>query len=98
MSSTFGTESILILISALIFITSFLWKDFISDLQEDFFPKSHGYLGRFFYVLITTSILIIIIINLKDRLRAEFESQPKSKTKSNKSKSNKIIEFDDTPL
>ena len=39
---SFKREFGLILIGALIFTASFLWKDLITDVEEKYFPNSNG--------------------------------------------------------
>lgn len=65
-NATFTNEFGLIIVSSIIFIASFLWKDLLSDLQEELFPKSKGFSGRFFFVVITTTILITVAVHLKN--------------------------------
>lgn len=80
---SFQKEFGLIIISALVFIVSFLWKDFLSDIEEIYFPKQYGMLGRFLYMMIITIIIISFIIYLKNQLGFS---------------SSNTINFDDIPL
>ena len=62
---SFKKEFGLIIVGAVIFTASFLWKDFISDVEEKYFPKSQGLGNRFFFVIIITIVLIAIAVHLK---------------------------------
>lgn len=62
---SFRKEFGLILVGAIVFTASFLWKDLISDIQEYYFPKNFGLKGRALYVFVVTTILIIAAINLR---------------------------------
>lgn len=81
---TFQNDFLLIFIGAIVFTASFLWKDFISDIQESIFPKKSGFFGRFLFVLLTTFILISFSVYLKNTFR--LASSPN------------IIRFDDNPI
>ena len=74
----------MIIISAIVFIASFLWKDFLSDIEERLFPKTDGFIGRFFFVVIATICLVLMAVYLKNILGL--------------SNTNRIVKFDDTPL
>lgn len=82
---SFRQEFGFIIISALIFVASFLWKDFFSDLEEYYFPKKNGILSRFFYTVIVSCIVIFIAVNLKNLLGYTKEIQSG-------------LNFDDSPL
>lgn len=66
LSENFSNSIALIIISSLIFIASFLWKDFLTDLQSYLFPNSKNMLNRFLYTLALSSILILIAVLLKE--------------------------------
>ena len=83
-NNMFKTEFGLIFIGAIIFVASFMWKDFLSDVEEHFFPKTDGFVGRFIYVVVITVILVIIAVHLKTMLGLVG--------------ANNIIQFDDTPI
>lgn len=70
-NTTFTNEFGLIIVSAIIFIASFLWKDLLSDLQDKLFPKNKGFLGRFFFVLIITTILVTVAVYLKNNFKLQ---------------------------
>lgn len=82
--STFQSEFVLIIIGAIIFTASFLWKDFISDLQEYIFPKTSGIVGRFLFVIVATVILVSIAVKLKNSYRIP--------------RSSNLFQFDDGPI
>lgn len=66
--STIKKEYWLIIIGALIFTASFLWKDLLTDFEEHLFPKGSGLLGRTLYVLVVTFIIVMISVHLKTKL------------------------------
>lgn len=81
---SFKTEFGLIIVSAIIFIASFLWKDFLSDIEEHLFPKTDGFIGRFFFVVMATICLVLIAVYLKNILKLSYVGD--------------VIKFDDTPI
>lgn len=62
---SFKKEFGLILVGAIIFVASFLWKDLLLEIEEYFFPKSNGLAGRIIFTVVVTIILITIAIHLK---------------------------------
>lgn len=62
---SFRREFGLIVVGAVIFTASFLWRDFLTDVEELYFPKHRGLSNRFLYVLIVTIILVTIAILLR---------------------------------
>lgn len=64
----FKEEFGLIMIGALVFIVSFLWKDYISDMQHVIFKTYSNPLTRFLYILVITIIVISLIVYLKNYL------------------------------
>lgn len=62
---TFKKEFGLIIVGAIIFTASFLWKDLLSEIEEKFFPKGYGLMGRIFFVILVTLILVVLAIELK---------------------------------
>lgn len=64
----FKEEFGLIFIGALVFIVSFLWKDYISDMQQVIFKTYSNPLTRFLYILAITIIVISLIVHLKNYL------------------------------
>ena len=75
----------LIIVSALIFTASFLWKDFLTDVEKMYFPKNKGLGGRFFFVVLVTVILVAVAVHL----RVVFGLSSTDKNP---------IEFDDSPI
>ena len=65
MDYSFTQEFGLILVGAIVFIASFLWKDFFSDIQEKFFPKTEGLTDRFIFIVIVTVGLVIFAVSLR---------------------------------
>jgi len=66
--SLFSQELGLIIIGALIFIVSFMWKDFITDLEHIFISKNPSMTARFFYILAVTIIVIYGVVLLRNSL------------------------------
>lgn len=64
--SSFQKDFGLILVGAIIFIASLLWKDLISDAQEKFFPKAGSFFKRFLYVFIVTMILLMFAVFIRN--------------------------------
>ena len=85
--TSFKKEFGLILVSAIIFIASFLWKDLISDVEEKYFPKEYGLTGRAVFVLIVTIGLIAIAIFIRNWFGLNKQSSD-----------DRGIEFDDQPI
>ena len=56
----------LILIGAIIFTASFLWKDLFSDVREKYFPAKFGLTGRFMFTFVITIILVMIAVQLRN--------------------------------
>lgn len=79
--TSFKREFGLIIVGAIIFIASFLWKDFIKEVEEQYFPRSYGLAGRAIYTIVITVILVIIAIFIKNIFGigtrgAEFDDSP----------------------
>ena len=57
----------LVVVGAVIFIASLLWRDFMKDLENLLFPNHDGYslIFRFLYVVIITFVLVFVAIKLK---------------------------------
>jgi len=64
-TTSFKKELGFILVGAIVFTASFLWKDFILDIEEHLFPKHHGLLMRFLFIVMVTIILVVIMVYLK---------------------------------
>jgi hypothetical protein len=73
---SFKKEFGLIVIGALVFTASFLWKDLLTDIEETYFPKKCGMTGRVLYVFVVTSILILLAIHLRTRLGLTSDQLP----------------------
>jgi len=65
MDHSFTQEFGLILVGAIIFIASFLWKDFFTDVEELYFPKHQGLQYRFIFIVIVTVGLIVFAVSLR---------------------------------
>ncbi len=86
-----NTESIkqefgLIIVGAIIFTASFLWKDLISDIQDVYFPKINGLMGRLIFTAFITIILVMVAVHLRGLLGINTPSRQSS------------IQFDDDPI
>ena len=82
---SFRKEFGLILVGAIIFTASFLWKDFLTDLEQYFFPKGQNLTGRALYTIIVTIILILMAVHLRTVFGLSSSSQSS-------------IKFDDSPI
>jgi len=63
--SSFQKEFGLIVVGAVIFIASFLWKDLLVDIEDYYFPQKSSIVSRIIYTIVLTIILITIAIYLK---------------------------------
>jgi len=68
-ASTFSEELGLILVGALVFIISFMWKDFITDFQHVFLSENPSILARFFYTLLVSIFIVQIIVWIRNYLK-----------------------------
>lgn len=82
-SESFKKEFGLIIIGAIIFTASFLWKDLFNDVEEMYFPKAKGLLGRVFFTFIVTVLLIFLAVFLRRMLGLDTQN---------------VIKFDDNPI
>ena len=64
--SRFNREFALIIIGALIFTASFLWKDFFTEIEEHFVPKHQGLLPRFIFLLVVSLVLVGSAVHLRN--------------------------------
>ena len=57
----------LIIVGAIVFVASLLWRDFIMEVENVLFPNHDAYnlIYRFLYVIIITFILVYAAIKLK---------------------------------
>lgn len=62
---SFRQEFGIILIGAIVFTASFLWRDFFSDIREAYFPAQNDLIGRFIFTLLITAGLIYFAIHLR---------------------------------
>lgn len=77
----------LILVGAIIFTASFMWKDLFMDIEEYYFPKEF-YIGyRIVFVLIITALLVLLSVYLKGIFGLN-----------NTTNSGSAIAFDDSPI
>lgn len=63
--NSYRKEFGLIFVGAIIFVASFMWKDVLMDIEDMFFPKSHGIVGRLLYTFLITVILVMAAVHLK---------------------------------
>lgn len=82
---SFKKEFGLIIVGAIIFTASFLWKDLLSDIEELYFPKKYGIGGRLFFTVLVTVIMVMIAVHLRNFLGLNQQQ-------------NQPIRFDDDPL
>lgn len=87
--TSFKKEFGLILVSAVIFIASFLWKDLISDVREKYFPHGYGLLGRTIFTLVISIGLILLVIFIRNVFGLANRNDEKDKSD---------VTFDDSPL
>ncbi|XWV26835.1 hypothetical protein QJ857_gp0215 [Tupanvirus soda lake] len=87
---SFKREFGLIIVGGIVFTASFLWKDYLSDVRELYFPKKYGIFGRFVYTIIVTMILVMFAIHLRNLLGINSETNQDPKDTS--------IKFDDNPI
>ena len=78
----------LIVVGAILFTASFLWKDLITEIEETYFPKINGIGARIVFTIIVTIILVIIAVEMKDFFGIS----------SSKRKLENKIQFDDEPI
>ena len=90
--ASFKNEFGLILIGAIIFTASFLWKDLLSDVEEIYFPKSEGLTGRIIFTIVITITLICLAVLLRKLLKLD------NNTNNTNDKNKSPIQFDDTPI
>lgn len=64
-TSSFKKEFGLIMVGALIFTASFLWKDLIKDYEDAFLPKKYSLLWRSIYTILITVVLVLLAIHMR---------------------------------
>lgn len=87
---TFKSGFVLVIVGAIIFTASFLWKDLLNDIQDAYLPKHHILLYRTISTLIITILLVALAVYLQNKF-----AQPSSSTTSESVPS---ITFDDSPI
>lgn len=65
-NSSFRRDYGLILVGAVIFTASLLWRDFFVDVKNKYFPHTHKITDRFIYTVLVTMILIYVTIYLRN--------------------------------
>lgn len=85
--SSFKKDFGLILVGAIIFVASFMWKDLLTDVKEKYFPKQAGFYKRVLYVVIVTLILLVLAVIIRNVFGL-----------SNAGNGNASANFDDSPL
>lgn len=56
----------LIVVSAILFTASFLWRDFFADVRETFFPGKGGLGSRALYTILVTLLLVVAAGSLRN--------------------------------
>lgn len=77
----FRRELELIIVGAIIFIASFLWKDIVVDFRDDWFPQSKGMTGRVLFTAIISLILIMFAVHLKTKWEKDIAKDETTKNK-----------------
>lgn len=67
-SRTYSIEIGLIVVASIIFIISFIWKDFLLQLEGLFFPYKPSIVQRLIYYIIVTLILLFALILIRNYL------------------------------
>ncbi|CAI2358439.1 Hypothetical protein MVR_LOCUS145 [uncultured virus] len=62
---TATTVFAIIVISALIFLCTAMWKDFFMYIERLYFPEGGGIIFKFMYLVLMTVLIIIIILLIK---------------------------------
>lgn len=62
---SFRTEFGLIIIGAVVFTASFMWKDLLNDIEEVYFPKDNGLPSRVIYTIVVTILLVSLSVYLR---------------------------------
>jgi len=84
-NTSFQKDFGLILVGAIVFTASFMWKDLLTDIEEIYFPKNQGILGRIIFTIIITILLLVSAMHLR-------------KTFGLTNMSESPITFDDSPI
>lgn len=83
--SSFQRDFGLIIVGAVVFTASFLWKDLLSDIEELYFPKNQGILGRIIFTILVTVVLLLIAVHIRSVFGLSVLGESP-------------IEFDDSPI
>ena len=90
---SFKKDFTLIIIGAILFTASLLWKDLITDVEETYFPKHTGIGWRLLYTIIVTMLLVLLAVHLKNVFGLN-----NSPLNAGENPLNNIIRFDDDVL
>jgi hypothetical protein len=88
---SFKREFGLIVVGAIIFTASFLWKDLFKDVEEKYFPKEYGLTGRVLFTLFVTILLVLSAVHLRMFLELDKELGDFS------NRARQAMQFDDSP-
>ncbi len=55
----------LVVVGAILFTASFLWIEFLMEVENVYFPKKNGLSRRFLYTLVITVILVSVAVILR---------------------------------
>lgn len=66
MTTTLRQDFGLIVVSAILFTASFLWRDFFADVRETFFPGKGGFGARALYTILVTLLLVVAAGSLRN--------------------------------
>jgi len=64
-TSSFRTEFGLIVVGAIVFTASFLWRDLFMDIQNKLFPREYGLTGRVIFTIVVSLLLVMMAIHLR---------------------------------
>ena len=62
---SFKREFGFIVVGAIIFTASLLWKDVIVEIEEIYFPKTEGVGSRLLYTVVVTILLVLLAVHIK---------------------------------
>lgn len=75
LGNSFTQEFGLIMVGALVFIVSFLWKDFLTDIEHVFISDNPSMTARFLYTMVVTIIVIFLIMIIRNYLNLSGRSR-----------------------
>ena len=93
LAMSFKKDFTLIIIGAILFTASLLWKDLITDIEETYFPRHTGIGWRFVYTIVVTMLLVLLAVHLKNVF-----GHNNSKINVGENPVNNIVRFDDDVL